>query len=185
MPTRVQVVSPPVPVRTRYRFWMAASTFHLALITAILGTTLLLPYLASDLPATLGGALSLVLVMLLLVPYIWFTAFAAKTLATMNEPTTTTTGFPFRILRRINIIGFLFDLVLIVAVALYLRGTPLPQPGLIVLLCLLAVIAFALPPAVFVAKIHLTRIGQHLVARLDELRRLRNDLDRPHEPRRF
>ena len=187
MPIRGQIVSPPAPVaavRTTYRFWMAASTFHLALITSILGLTLLMPYLTSDLPATFGGALSLVLVLLLLIPYIWFTAFAAKTLATMKEPNAGPTGFPLRILKRINLVGFLFDAALIAAAALYVTGTPLPQLGFIVLISLLVVIAFALPPAVFVAKIHLTRIGQHVVARLDELRRLRRELERRHDPRR-
>lgn len=185
MPIRGQIVSPApgAPVRTSYRFWMAASTFHLALITSILGLTLLMPYLTNDLPGSLSGALSLILVLLLLVPYIWFTAFAAKTLATMREPKAGATGFPLRILKRINIVGFLFDAALAIAVALYLAGTPLPSVAFIALISLLVVIAFALPPAVFVAKVHLTRIGQHLVARIDELRRLRKELE-GQDPRR-
>ncbi|HEX9816884.1 MAG TPA: hypothetical protein VGB18_07880 [Candidatus Thermoplasmatota archaeon] len=184
MPTRAEAALPPPPVRTTCRFWMIASTVHLALITTILAATLFLPYLTRDLPQTLGGALSLVLVLLLLVPYIWFTAFAARTAATMREPTTKPRGFPLRILKRINLVGFLFDAVLLVAATLYLAATTLPRLTLILLITLLAVIAFALPPAVFVAKIQLTRIGQPLADRLDELRRLRKELRRQHDPTR-
>lgn len=184
MPTRAQVIHPPPPTGTSYRFWMIASTFHLALITTILAATLFLPYLTGDLPQTIGAALSLVLVLLLLVPYLWFTAFAARTVATMREPTTQPRGLPLRILKRINLVGFLFDTLLLIAAGLYVAGTTLPRLTFIVLISLLVVIAFALPPAVFVAKIHLTRVGQNLADRLDELRRLRKELRRQHDTRR-